>query len=69
MPQVWFVTGSTRGLGRALVEAALQAGNQVAATARNPEGLRDLVDAYGDAIRALPQSKLHARLSAGSTWS
>jgi NAD(P)-dependent dehydrogenase (short-subunit alcohol dehydrogenase family) len=54
MPQVWFVTGSTRGLGRALVEAALQAGNQVAATARNPEGLRDLVDAYGDAIRALP---------------
>jgi NAD(P)-dependent dehydrogenase (short-subunit alcohol dehydrogenase family) len=47
---VWFVTGSSRGLGRALVEAALEAGDRVAATARHPERLQDLVDTYGDAL-------------------
>jgi NAD(P)-dependent dehydrogenase (short-subunit alcohol dehydrogenase family) len=50
---VWFVTGSSRGLGRALVEVALEAGDRVAATARNPEGLRDLLDQYGDAALLL----------------
>jgi NAD(P)-dependent dehydrogenase (short-subunit alcohol dehydrogenase family) len=35
MPQVWLVTGSSRGLGRAIVEASLAAGNKVIATARN----------------------------------
>ena len=33
MKQVWFVTGSSRGFGRALVRAALEAGDLVAATA------------------------------------
>ena len=42
MQQVWFVTGSSRGFGRALVRAALQAGDLVAATARRPEQLTDL---------------------------
>jgi NAD(P)-dependent dehydrogenase (short-subunit alcohol dehydrogenase family) len=51
--KVWFVTGSSRGLGRALVEVALAAGDRVAATARNPEGLRGLVDQYGDAALLL----------------
>jgi NAD(P)-dependent dehydrogenase (short-subunit alcohol dehydrogenase family) len=49
MPKVWFVTGSSRGLGRALVEVALEAGDRVAATARNPERLQDLPHKYGDA--------------------
>ena len=35
MAQVWFVTGSSRGLGRAIVEAGLAAGNKVLATARD----------------------------------
>ena len=35
MSKVWFVTGSSRGLGRSFVEAALSRGDQVAATARN----------------------------------
>ena len=34
--KVWFVTGSSRGLGRAIVQAALQAGDRVVATARRP---------------------------------
>ena len=53
-PRVWFVTGSSRGLGRALVEVALEAGDRVAATARRPERLQDLADEYGDAVLALP---------------
>ena len=53
MSKVWFVTGSSRGLGRALVEVALEAGDRVAATARNPERLQDSVDKYGDAVLLL----------------
>lgn len=50
MSNVWFVTGSARGLGRAIVEVALAAGDRVVATARNPERLNDLVERYGEAI-------------------
>ncbi|HTI24655.1 MAG TPA: SDR family NAD(P)-dependent oxidoreductase [Kutzneria sp.] len=52
MTQTWFITGSSRGFGRQLVIAALEAGDQVAATARRPEQLDDLVRKYGD--RVLP---------------
>jgi NAD(P)-dependent dehydrogenase (short-subunit alcohol dehydrogenase family) len=48
--KVWFVTGSSRGLGRSLVEVALEGGDRVAATARDPDRLQDLVDKYGDAL-------------------
>jgi NAD(P)-dependent dehydrogenase (short-subunit alcohol dehydrogenase family) len=51
---VWFVTGSSRGLGRALVRAALQAGDLVAATARQPGQLADLSARYGDSPVAFP---------------
>jgi NAD(P)-dependent dehydrogenase (short-subunit alcohol dehydrogenase family) len=53
MSKVWFVTGSSRGLGRSFVEAALSRGDKVAATARTPERLDDLVAAYGDAVLPL----------------
>jgi NAD(P)-dependent dehydrogenase (short-subunit alcohol dehydrogenase family) len=52
-PQTWFVTGSSRGLGRALVRAALAAGDRVAATARKPEQLDDLVEEFGERIRPI----------------
>ncbi|MEU6236325.1 SDR family NAD(P)-dependent oxidoreductase [Kitasatospora sp. NPDC047058] len=53
MSKVWFVTGSSRGLGRGFVEAALSRGDRVAATARNPEHLGGLVAAFGDAVLPL----------------
>jgi NAD(P)-dependent dehydrogenase (short-subunit alcohol dehydrogenase family) len=54
MSEVWFVTGSSRGLGRAIVEAALDAGDQVVATARRVEQLQDLVDRYPGQVVAVP---------------
>ncbi|MFJ3216405.1 SDR family NAD(P)-dependent oxidoreductase [Kitasatospora sp. NPDC086801] len=53
-PQTWFITGSSRGFGRALTTAALAAGDRVVATARKPGQLDDLVARYGD--RVLPVS-------------
>lgn len=53
MSQVWLITGSSRGLGRALAEAVLAAGHRLVATARRPEQLADLVRDYGDRIRAV----------------
>src|ERR1700722_13536221 len=53
MRQVWFVTGSSRGFGRALVRAALEAGDRVAATARRPEQLAGLKAEYGDSIHPI----------------
>jgi NAD(P)-dependent dehydrogenase (short-subunit alcohol dehydrogenase family) len=50
MTQTWFITGSSRGLGRALVEAALAAGDRVVATARRPEQLADLVGTHADQL-------------------
>jgi len=51
MAQVWLVTGSSRGLGRAIVEAGLAAGNQVLATAREIKSLADLSERYGDQVK------------------
>ncbi|KQR52396.1 oxidoreductase [Leifsonia sp. Leaf336] len=52
MQKTWFITGSSRGFGRELVVAALEAGDRVAATARRPEQLDDLAAQHGD--RLLP---------------
>ncbi len=51
--KVFLVTGSSRGLGREIAQAALAAGHQVVATARRPEQLSDLVSQYGDQVRAV----------------
>ncbi|KOG65859.1 oxidoreductase [Streptomyces griseoflavus] len=48
--QTWFITGSSRGFGRSLAVAALEAGDQVVATARKPEQLADLVERFGDKV-------------------
>lgn len=54
MTKTWFITGSSRGFGRALTRAALEAGDSVAATARRPEQLADLVTEFGDRLLPLP---------------
>lgn len=48
--RVWFVTGAGRGIGRAIAQAVLDAGDQVVATARRPEALDGLVREHGDRI-------------------
>ncbi|GGQ06273.1 SDR family NAD(P)-dependent oxidoreductase [Streptosporangium pseudovulgare] len=53
MSKVWLVTGSSRGLGRNFVEAALSRGDRVAATARSTAGFDELVAAHGEAVLPL----------------
>ena len=48
--KIWFITGTSRGFGREWAAAALERGDQVAATARNTDSLDDLVQKYGDAL-------------------
>ena len=51
MSQVWLITGSSRGLGRSIATAALEAGHKLIATARKPEQLGDIVGRFGDRVR------------------
>jgi NAD(P)-dependent dehydrogenase (short-subunit alcohol dehydrogenase family) len=53
MSKVWFITGSSRGFGREFALAALERGDQLAATARDPGTLNDLVERFGDAVLPL----------------
>lgn len=46
MQKVWFITGSSRGLGKSLTEAVLKSGDKVAATARNIQQLDALAAQY-----------------------
>ncbi|KAF9003669.1 hypothetical protein BDQ17DRAFT_1241986 [Cyathus striatus] len=43
-PKVWFVTGSSSGLGFAVVQQALTKGDNVVATLRNPDVISHLLD-------------------------
>lgn len=45
-PKVWFVTGSSSGIGRLTVEAALRSGDSVVATLRKPSVLASLQVEY-----------------------
>jgi NAD(P)-dependent dehydrogenase (short-subunit alcohol dehydrogenase family) len=50
MAKTWLITGSSRGLGRELAQAAADSGDNVAAAARHPGSLDDLVARYGGRI-------------------
>ncbi|NRQ39063.1 SDR family oxidoreductase [Nonomuraea sp. NN258] len=52
--RVWFITGASRGLGRAFTEAALAAGDRVVAVARTLSTLDPLTAQYGERLLALP---------------
>lgn len=49
-PRIWFITGTSRGLGRQWAIAALERGDKVAATARDTATLDDLVATFGGAV-------------------
>jgi NAD(P)-dependent dehydrogenase (short-subunit alcohol dehydrogenase family) len=53
MSKTWFITGASKGFGREWTEAALERGDSVAGTARNPDDVHDLVDQYPDTFLAL----------------
>src|SRR5260221_4139473 len=52
MKETWLVTGSSVGLGRSIVEAALAEGHNVVATARHPRTLDDLASQFPDQLLA-----------------
>jgi NAD(P)-dependent dehydrogenase (short-subunit alcohol dehydrogenase family) len=53
MEKVWLVTGSAGGLGRNIAEAALESGDQLVATARDPRRLDDLISSASPFARFL----------------
>ena len=55
IPRVWLITGASSGLGRALADAALERGERVVATARDPERVADLAQSH-------PENAIAARL-------
>jgi NAD(P)-dependent dehydrogenase (short-subunit alcohol dehydrogenase family) len=45
--RTWFITGTSRGFGREWALAALERGDRVVGTARNPASLEDITERYG----------------------
>ncbi|WP_106396734.1 SDR family oxidoreductase [Actinocorallia populi] len=52
--RVWFITGASKGLGRAFTEAALEAGDRVVALARGTAPLDGLAAEHEGRLLALP---------------
>ncbi|WP_439662384.1 SDR family oxidoreductase [Lentzea sp. HUAS TT2] len=52
--RVWFVTGASRGLGRAFTEASLASGDRVVAAARDLSPLDELAARYPERLLRLP---------------
>lgn len=50
----WLITRRSRGIGRALAEAVLEAGHRFVAIARDPQQLQDVSDRYGQSVRVAP---------------
>ncbi|WP_222278882.1 oxidoreductase [Rhizobium leguminosarum] len=63
---IWFITGASSGLGRALAEAVLARGWRAAMTARKPETLADLTAEHGDRALALALDVTDSNAVAGA---
>lgn len=53
MGKAWLVTGASRGLGREIARAAIDAGEMVVATARSADAVRDAFGGEHDRLHAL----------------
>jgi NAD(P)-dependent dehydrogenase (short-subunit alcohol dehydrogenase family) len=54
MTRTWLITDASGRFGRELAKTVLASGDGVVAAARRPEQLDDLVQEYGDSVRAVP---------------
>ncbi|MCZ4101057.1 oxidoreductase [Streptomyces sp. H39-C1] len=52
--RVWLITGASTGLGRALAEEVIAAGDRLIATARDVTAVKDLAESAPDQVQALP---------------
>ena len=74
MTKVWLLTGASRGLGRAIAETVLAAGERLVAGARDTGTLDDLVARYPQTLRTValdvndPAAAEAAVLAAVDTW-
>lgn len=50
MNRTWLITGSSSGIGLAVVEQLLERGDRVAATLRKPDALNHLKERYGEQL-------------------
>jgi NAD(P)-dependent dehydrogenase (short-subunit alcohol dehydrogenase family) len=62
--RVWLITGTSSGFGRAIAEAALDRGDRVVATARDPGQLSNLATDHGVHVIALDVTDPEQRLGA-----
>ena len=53
-PRVWFITGTSQGFGRELVQNALQRGDSVVATSRSPQQVTAAFPNFADRLLAIP---------------
>lgn len=51
--KIWFITGTSKGFGRAWAEGALERGDRVCATARDASALAGLKERFGDLVLPL----------------
>ncbi|MDQ0395563.1 oxidoreductase [Labrys monachus] len=51
--KTWFITGASRGLGMEIARSALEAGDNVVATARNPRPITDALTGHGGRLQAV----------------
>jgi NADP-dependent 3-hydroxy acid dehydrogenase YdfG len=70
--RVWLITGASSGPGRALAESALDRGERVVATARDPKQLDDLVERFPESampvrLDVTDQDEASAAIDAGVT--
>ena len=57
--RVWLITGCSTGIGREIAQAVLDRGERAAVTARNPDSVKDLVEAHPDRALGLALDVTH----------